>query len=477
MPTSYSLSHLTDSVLLRDLTTLCRRDRATTAVLLAHLAEVDARKLYLPAAYPSMLLYCVHELRLSEDAALKRIRAARTARQFPAIFEAVAEGRLHLAAVVLLTPFLTKDNAEELLASAVGRTRSELELLLAERFPRADMPPRLAPIPSPLTLGECAKEVAPGPPLRHIDGCANSLAPGPPLRHIGVCANSLASGRPLRHIAPLSPGRFALQVTISQETHDKLRRAQDLLAHAVPSGEVAQVLDRALDALLRQLESRKCGATSQPSRTRRPAKGQRTVPAQVRRAVWERDDGQCTFVSEAGRRCPSRRGLEYDHLDPVARGGEATVAGIRLRCRAHNQYAAECTFGTTFMQEKREQARAAVAVRQVERAEAAARQAEHVARKERAAEVTPWLRQLGFRTDEAQRGAAACESIADAPLEERVRVALASLARKPLPRPSREPSGAMPGGWSQATSLIERPEVGAERPQAHRAAMAAISTR
>jgi hypothetical protein len=363
----------------------------------------------------------------------------------------VAEGQLSLAAVVTLKPFLTKENAQDLLASAAGKTRSELERLLAERFPRADMPTLLAPIPSPLTLGECAKEVAPGPPLRHIGECAHSVAPG----------------RPLRHIAPLSPGRFALQVTIGQETHDKLRRAQDLLAHAVPSGEVAQVLDRALDALLRQLESRKCGASSQPRQTRRPAKGQRTVPAQVRRAVWERDDGRCTFVSEAGKRRPSCRGLEFDHLDSVARGGDATVAGIRLRCRAHNQYAAECTFGVAFMQEKREQARA----------EAAARQAERAARKERAAEVTPWLRQLGFRADEAQRGAAACESIADAPLEERVRVALASLSRERLSRPGGEPSGATPGGGSRATFQIERPGIEADPHHSHSAAIAAISTR
>jgi hypothetical protein len=349
----------------------------------------------------------------------------------------VAEGQLSLAAVVTLKPFLTKENAQDLLASAAGKTRSELERLLAERFPRPDVPTLLAPIPSPLTLGECAKEVAPGRPLRHIalgDGCANQVAARPPLRHIGECAHSVAPGRPLRHIAPLSPGRFALQVTIGQETHDKLLRAQDLLAHAVPSGEVAQVLDRALNALLRQLESRKCGATSQPSRARRPAKGQRTVPAHVRRAVWERDNSQCTFVSEAGRRCPSRRGLEYDHLNPVARGGEATVAGIRLRCRAHNQYAAECTFGVAFMQEKREQARAA----------AAASQAESAARKERAAEVIPWLRQLGFRADEAQRGALACEALADAPLEERVRVALTTLGKGPRRQPSRELSGATP---------------------------------
>src|SRR5436309_7905194 len=92
---TYSLSHLSDSALLRDLATLVAHDRATTARLLAHLAEVDERRLYLPAAYPSIYAYCVGELRLCEQAAFKRIRAARTARRFPAIFAALAEGRLH----------------------------------------------------------------------------------------------------------------------------------------------------------------------------------------------------------------------------------------------------------------------------------------------------------------------------------------------------------------------------------------------
>src|SRR6266536_4913795 len=121
---SYSLSHLSARVLLRDLAALVAQDRTTTAALLAHIAEVDARQLYLPAAYPSMYAYCVGELRLCEQAAFKRIRAARTARQFPAVFPALAEGRLHLSAVVLLTPYLTPDNARELLAAVVGKSKA-----------------------------------------------------------------------------------------------------------------------------------------------------------------------------------------------------------------------------------------------------------------------------------------------------------------------------------------------------------------
>src|SRR5467141_4823130 len=135
---TYSLTHLGDPELLRGLAVLVAQDRITTASLLAHIAECDARRLYLPAAYPSMYAYCVQELHLSEASAYKRIQAARAARQFPGIFQAVADGRLHLSAVVLLAPYLTPENAEGLLAEAAHRTKAEIEELLARRFPRSE---------------------------------------------------------------------------------------------------------------------------------------------------------------------------------------------------------------------------------------------------------------------------------------------------------------------------------------------------
>ncbi|HEY3215819.1 MAG TPA: HNH endonuclease, partial [Candidatus Eisenbacteria bacterium] len=124
------------------------QDRATTAALLAHLAEVDARKLYLPAAYPSMYAYCVGELGLCEQAAFKRILAARTARRFPAIFDMVADGRLHLRAVVLLAPHLAEETADDLLAAATHKSKAEIERLLAASFPRADVLDRVEATPA-----------------------------------------------------------------------------------------------------------------------------------------------------------------------------------------------------------------------------------------------------------------------------------------------------------------------------------------
>jgi len=82
--------------------------------------------------------------------------------------------------------------------------------------------------------------------------------------------------------------------------------------------------------VLARLERTRCGATSRPRRAPRPAAGSRHVAADVRRAVWERDKGQCTYVSESGRRCEARRGLQYDHAREFARGGALSFFGARI---------------------------------------------------------------------------------------------------------------------------------------------------
>ncbi|HYJ32153.1 MAG TPA: hypothetical protein VE326_02945, partial [Candidatus Binatia bacterium] len=377
---NYTLTHLNDAALLRGLTVQATRDRELTAMLLAYIAEVDFRRAYVPEGCASMFAYCVDRLRFSEDSASKRIHAARAARRVPALFDALAEGRMHLSAVWLLAPHITPENADELIEAATHRRKSEIESYLARRFP-AFRPPVAAAVIRPVGTGigrpgfadaSLFDGHAPG----HVDLGLGVHAP----RHVDVDHDrgEHAPGHVDRdhdrgehapgHIdqdhdrSEHAPGhvdaeRYLVRVTIDRSTHDKLRHAQALLSHAVPSGDVAQVLDRALDALIARLEKRKLGAgrtTSdaagevrtvlvRPRRTRHA--GTRHIPTQVRRAVWERDGGRCTFVSADGYRCASRRFLEFDHIEPFARGGMSHVDGLRLRCRAHNQHAAEQTFG------------------------------------------------------------------------------------------------------------------------------------
>ena len=397
---------------------------------------------------------------MSEDTALRRIAVARTARQFTAIFHAVAAGRLNLTAVLLLTPHLTPETADELLAAAVHRTKAEVRLLLAERFPKPDVPTLLQAITTP---GACGRMTA--PPVADF---ALQLAP----ERLGplVTQDSPVGTEPLpsrARLAPLAPGRFALQVTIDEETHEALRYAQTLLGDSVRSGDLAAVLKHAAQTLVEVLEKQKFAKCARPRRQKGSPKG-RHIPAEVKRTVWERDGGQCTFVSEKGKRCEAHGAVEFDHIETVARGGESTVGNLRLRCRAHNQFEAECTFSAEFMRGKREQARVRAAQAKTEarakasaeakanaeakarakaKAEAEARakekagaeaeaeaqamaDAEAKAREEFAREqdVIPWLRQLKYSLAAARKGAQACAHIPDAPLEQRVKVALRALA-------------------------------------------------
>jgi 5-methylcytosine-specific restriction endonuclease McrA len=145
-------------------------------------------------------------------------------------------------------------------------------------------------------------------------------------------------------VRPLAPERFKLQLNISRATHDRLRRIQDLLRHSVPDGDVETIVDKALTLLLEHAERTKMAATPRP-RSRTPISSTtRHIPAAVKRAVWERDGGRCTFQGTEGR-CQETGFLEFHHVVPYAAGGETSAENLQLRCRAHNALEAERWFG------------------------------------------------------------------------------------------------------------------------------------
>ena len=347
----YSLTHLADSKLAQDLRAGTADDRASLAMRLAQIAEFDHRRLYLPA-YPSMYRYCLGELKYSEDATCKRIHVARAARRFPILFAAIADGRHSLSTLNMLVPNVLPETVDELVTASAGLSKDGMAHFLAHRFPKADMPTLIQPIPT----------LAPFQPLPSREATEASQARSSDLSAPGRISpiESTQSSHVLvpvsahTRVIPRSLERYAIQVTVSKATHDKLRRAQALLSHTVPSGDVAEVLDRALDALIVRLEKRKYGATDRPARPG-GAKRPRHIPAHVRRAVRARDGDRCTYVDEHGKRCAEHKFLEFDHIETVSRGGDATISNLRLRCRAHNQYEADRTYGAGFMRHKRSQ--------------------------------------------------------------------------------------------------------------------------
>jgi hypothetical protein len=282
------------------------------------------------------------------------------------------DGRLHLSAVARLASHLTPDNREALLNRAAHRSKREIEELIAELKPRADVRPTIRRLPIRKLSGQAGRtprcddgrrprEIATAEPgsgrpgaasqselvPERVESCALNAGPdGVPLLRVGPA--SPAPARPTR-FEVLSPSRHRVQFTASDELRDKLERLQALMCATVPDGDLATIIDLAVTEKLERLEAKRFGKTKAPRKSiaqTDTTPTSRHVPVAVRRAVYERDEGRCTFVDKRGRRCRARDRLEFHHHhQPFGRGGDHSPKNIRLTCRVHNQLLAEQDYG------------------------------------------------------------------------------------------------------------------------------------
>jgi 5-methylcytosine-specific restriction endonuclease McrA len=343
---------LSDDALLARVQVLAGRERQATCELIAHLAELDTRKVLVAEGY-SLFTYCTGRLGLSEDAAYTRVEVARAARRFPVVLDGLADGSWTVTTIRLLGRHLTTDNHERVLDEARHRSKREVELLVARLAPRPDAPSLVRKLPVGAPLPRAGAPNGDPPSRKEVEALVTSAAtteavPAPAWPAAAPAVRSAPA------VSPLSPERYRVQLTVGQETHDKLRRLQDLLRREVPSGDPALIVDRALTLLLQAVEKRKLAATSKPrgasrSRTGTPhgqgTPATRHVPAAVRRAVWKRDGDRCGYISPSGHRCSEKTLLEIHHRHPYALGGPPALANLGLRCRRHNVYEAEQVFG------------------------------------------------------------------------------------------------------------------------------------
>ena len=329
---SMLLNDVSDSDLLCHVVELVGLERQSTAKVVAYLAEIEERRLHLEGGFSSMFAFCIKRLNFSEGEAFRRIAAARLSRRFPLILPLIASGAVHLSALQLLGERLSEENHVELLGAATGKTKREVQQLLAERFPQPDVPSSIRKLPGRRGASE------------------RSLALSTDV------ATGSALSKPGRG-EPLSADRFKVQFTASTELRDKLELARDLMSHANPSRDVAVVVERAIDLLIAELQKRKFGKTRAPKRRCREAghagSGRPQVTNAARREVLERDGMRCTYVSPDGRRCDARAFLELDHVKPRALGGGDDAENLRVRCRAHNQLWAEQAYGREHITERR----------------------------------------------------------------------------------------------------------------------------
>jgi hypothetical protein len=188
-------SHLSDGALIAEVTRCAREERHATAQLVAHLAELDARQLYLGAGKSSLFAYCHDVLGLSADAAYNRVEAARVCRLFPQTLAQLDDGSLTVTSVRLLSRHLTAENHRELLAAASRRSKREVEELVAVRFPKPDTPTSVRKVPertpSRLPVAKESAQAVSIPIMTMAAPLAVSVAPEPvwqhpPVRHVDL---------------------------------------------------------------------------------------------------------------------------------------------------------------------------------------------------------------------------------------------------------------------------------------------------
>jgi hypothetical protein len=352
---------LRDEELLAGLDRLLRDDRALTVQLIVHIGEVDARGLYREQAYASMFEYAVEALHMSESEAYTRIRVARLCREFPVVLRMLARGELHLSAVKLLAPVLTEDNCDELLRAARFKSKRQVEIVLAQRFPKPDVPSVIRKLPAKPSFAVPAAAVPGALELASVALPENSNSisgPEPVIHRQPEPSLQLAPTAP--EIAPLRAERYKVQFTANQRLHDKIAQAQDLLRHQVPDGDLAAVVERALDLLIAERMKQRFAQVRRPRATTRtkPRKpDSRHIPHEVRRDVVARDGLQCSYRSDSGKRCEQRGLLQLHHEQPYGRGGPASTSNIRVFCRTHNQLLAERDYGRTFVEKRVAEAR------------------------------------------------------------------------------------------------------------------------
>ena len=315
MTQTLTLRTVPDDELLRRLSELLRDSRRTEVDLVAHVGEVDGRRLYARFASPSMFAYCTRVLHLSGAEAYLRITAARAGREHPVLLEMLSDGRLHLSGVARLAPHLTRENRDAILRRAVHRSKRQIDELIAELHPRPDVPALVRKLPDrgraqehrPLAGAPGGSDGAPGagptgagaadPELTmvataarvHVGaveqtdaalrmspreaGAASVQPPADQTQAVSSGARPQAAAAtelrpdgvgPRPVVVPLAPSRYKVQFTASADLRDKLERLQALLSTQLPCGDLGAVIEHAVSETLARLEARRFGTRRTP---------------------------------------------------------------------------------------------------------------------------------------------------------------------------------------------------------------------
>ena len=292
------LSKISNQELITKLSALTGTERETTLSILYHLIELDNRNLVFELGYSSLFDYCIRGLGYSDTSAYRRYSAANAIKLNPELGELFLQGKVTLCTISLAARSLREKKT--VVAEIVNKSKTEVKALLApvvEIRPRETIKPVVVNLPSTPLVPEVKEE------------------------------------------------RYEIKFSVSKEVFEQFNEARRKLSNSLSSN---QTVEGAFTKLLQHYLAPK-------ERKVLTISGSRYIPRSLRRKLFERDHGQCCYISNDGVRCRATKFLHVDHIVPYAKGGKTELSNLRLLCSAHNKHCAEVEFGKKFIQRKIEE--------------------------------------------------------------------------------------------------------------------------
>lgn len=324
------LSAFSNEVLEHRLKRLVRRESCNTVQILKHLAEVERRELHLRNGYASLWDYATRGLKYSEPGAHRRISSARALARYPQLEALLIERRINLSTLSLVAKLLSPGNLDSVMAEVIDRTKEQVEEFVKGQRPVARVIEKVTPV---IVLKSPERTVTSS---REPVSLSVGVSAGP-------VSKSVVPPLPESSPQPSVVQTFKIQCALSDEGYRKLKEVQSLLSHNATS--IGDVVERLCDDFLR-----KHSPVREVKRTCSfPKEGSRYIPRALKKAVWERDGGCCSYVGPDGTRCGSTFQVQVDHVHPFALGGKTELGNVRCLCSSHNAFAAREVFGRPFM--------------------------------------------------------------------------------------------------------------------------------
>jgi hypothetical protein len=317
-----TFEQINDETLSAKLHQFAGSERRAVGNFLLHLNEVIRRRLHLAKGWSSAFKYLVGEFNFSEPTAAKRLASARVVSVFPESLEYLLDGRVHLTGFYLLSKYLKEDNWRDAMMACSGKSKVWIEDYIARTFVTVPAAPKR----------DVVRAVAVAPRVIQVEEARSASL---------LIAEPFVQQPALQLDAP-SQEFVRISTTVDRETLKKLQRLQDILG----VNGLGEVIAKAADVCLKKVDP-----SIAPPRAKLPmaATTKRFIPKALKHQVFTKGQGRCTFVGSDHRRCEEQRGLQVDHVLPLALGGKTEGGNLRILCAAHNRFMARTLLGDKMM--------------------------------------------------------------------------------------------------------------------------------